>query len=167
MVPQMSDVLAAGELTLRVLTPGDHADVHAIFSDPQTHTIGDGPVRDPEETRLWLERRAVRRDSHGVTWYGVCRSDGTMIGTAGLLIGRTAPYPELGLEIRWPDQGRGFGTTAAAAVVAEGHRAGFGQVWASVRSWNAASLRVLYRIGFRRDRSEGNLIYLMHSTRVA
>ncbi|QOR71909.1 GNAT family N-acetyltransferase [Ruania alkalisoli] len=171
MVPEMAEVLAAGELTLRLLEPADHAELHAIFSDPRTHTIGSGPVRDAEETRQWLDRRRVRRTEHGVAWYAVRRPDGSMIGTAGLLIGRTEPHPEIGFEIRHQDQRRGFGTAAAMAVVAEAYRAGFEQVWATVRPWNVGSLRALDRVGFRPQRVErdehGELICLLHRATVA
>ena len=124
----MADSLSAGSLRLDVFTAGDLAQLHAIFSDPRTHTIGDGPVSDVDQTAAWLKRREQRRREHGVSWYAVRGSTGVMIGTAGLFIGRTGPHPELGFEIRHQEQNRGHGRAAAAAVVGEGHRAGFGEV---------------------------------------
>lgn len=165
-VPRMAQTLRAGELTLRVLSLDDLDDLHDIFSDAATHTIGDGPVKSIEETSDWLHRRDERREQHGVAWYAVRRADGALVGNAGLFIGRTGPHPEIGFEVRHADQGQGYGGAAAAAVVAEAHRAGFPEVWATVREWNAASLRALARIGFEQSRVEadprGALVYLVH-----
>jgi RimJ/RimL family protein N-acetyltransferase len=102
----MAEKLTAGLLDLRVFTVNDVIELHAIFSDPATHTIGDGPVSDIERTREWLQRRDQRRRTHGVAWYGV-RLDGRLIGTAGLFVGRTDPEPEFGFEIGVEQQGRG------------------------------------------------------------
>lgn len=163
----MADELAAGSLRLRAFGSGDLHELHAIFSDPSTHTIGDGPVRDLEVTRQWLGRRDERRAEYGVTWYAVRDAADQMIGNAGLFMGRTNPHPEFGFEIRHADQGHGYGTAAARVVIAEAHRIGFSEVWATVRAWNAASLIVLGRIGFIADRTEqdarGSLIYLRHT----
>lgn len=162
----MAETLRAGELTLRVLSPDDLDDLHDIFSDAATHTIGDGPVMSIQETSDWLQRRDERRRQHGVAWYGIRRADGALVGNAGLFIGRAGPHPELGFEVRHADQGQGYGSSAAAAVVAEAHRAGFPEVWATVREWNASSLHSLAKTGFERHRVEadprGPLVYLVH-----
>ncbi|GAB3460783.1 hypothetical protein GCM10027519_21670 [Kineococcus endophyticus] len=162
----MADSLTAGRLRLDVVSTDDLQEVHAIFSDPQTHTVGDGPVSGIDETREWIERRALRRRELGVTWYAVRTPEGRLVGTAGLFVGRARPHPELGFEVRHGDQGRGYGRAAATAVVQEGHRAGFGEVWATVRAWNAASLRALAVVGFVTQWEEsderGALVFLRH-----
>lgn len=164
---RMDDSLQAGDLSLTVLTMRDATELHALFSDPDTHTIGEGPVTQLSETHAWLRRRAQRRFDHGVTWYGVRDAVGTMIGNAGLFIGRTGAEPEIGFEMRKRSQGLGHGTAVAAAVVAEGHRAGFSRIWATVRPSNLASLRALDKVGFRAVREEadskGSLVYLTHN----
>jgi len=165
----MAEELSTGDLTLHALRVSDAPELHSIFSDPATHTIGAGAVSDIETTRDWLRRRDERRSQHGVTWYGVRSMAGTLIGTAGLFIGRTGMEPEIGFEIRSSDQGRGHGTRAARAVVTEAHRAGWTRVWATVRPSNVASLRALARVGFVADRTEdderGGLVYLHHEGR--
>lgn len=164
----MAEALSAGLLQLRVLTLDDAEDLHVIFSDPATHTIGDGPFSHIQLTREWLVRRQQRRDQHGVTWYGVRLPDDTRIGATGLSFGRTGTDPEFGFEIDHRFQRRGHGTAVAAAVVAEAQQAGFARVWATVRPWNEPSLRALARVGFVRDSVEpdqkGDLIYLFHGT---
>ncbi|PZF09953.1 hypothetical protein DEJ25_13285 [Curtobacterium sp. MCPF17_011] len=71
----MADTLSAGSLHLRVVSLDDAADLHVIFSDPATHTIGDGPFTDVRMTSEWLGRRQQRREQYGGTWYSVRLAD--------------------------------------------------------------------------------------------
>lgn len=164
--PQMADKLATNELRLHVLTFNDEEELHALFADPATHTIGDGPHTNVQQTREWLERRRQSRDELGIAWYSVRFIDGTMIGATGLLFGRTGADPEFGFEIDHRYQGQGHGTAAARAVIDEAHRACFFRIWATVRPWNDRSLRALARVGFTRHHtqpdSKGGLIHLLH-----
>jgi RimJ/RimL family protein N-acetyltransferase len=164
----MANSLLVEGLTLSVLTLDDLAALHRIFSDPDTHAIGNGSVRDVGVTHAWLQRREQRRQETGVTWYGIRDSSGVMIGNVGIFMGRTDPHPELGFEIQKAWQRQGYGRAAARAVVEEAHRAGFDEVWATVRQWNIGSRRALDAIGFTHDRVEcddrGELIYLQHRT---
>lgn len=147
----MADELSAGELTLRALHVSDASELHLIFSDPATHTIGEGPISDISDPRQWLLRRDERRRQYGVTWYGVRNENGTLIGNAGLFIGRTGIEPAIGFEIRSIDQREGYGTHADLGDCSPS---------------NAASLRALTRAGFINDRTEdeerGGLAYLHH-----
>jgi len=144
----------------------DVSELHEIFSDPQAHTIGDGPFRDIAQTEAWIMRRVQTYQDHGLCWYAVReRSTGRLVGNCGIFPGRTgADEPEIGYEIRHDRQGHGYATEAAAAVMAECARAGVGRVWATVRPVNGASLRVLDRIGMTRNHAEedtkGVLLYL-------
>lgn len=159
--------MSVGRLQLRALALNDAEELHRlIFSDPATHTIGDGPFSDIAQTHEWLARRLTRREQHGVTWYAARLPDETLVGITGLSFGRTGTEPEFGFEIRHRSQRQGHGSALAAAVVAEAHRAGFPRVWATVRPRNTPSLRSLDRVGFVRDRMEpddrGGLVYLLH-----
>jgi RimJ/RimL family protein N-acetyltransferase len=144
----------------------DVAELHECFSDPQTHTIGNGPFRDIEQTEAWIERRIATYRDCGLCWYALReRSTGRLVGNCGILLGRTgAAEPEIGYEIRYDSRGRGYAAEAVTAVMAECARAGVGRVWATVRPANAASLRVLDRIGMTLDHTEedtkGALLYL-------
>jgi RimJ/RimL family protein N-acetyltransferase len=164
----MADTLQAARLDLRVFKDSDAKELHEIFSDPATHTIGDGAIADMDFTRDWIRHRHQRHHEYGVAWYSVrLVGAGTMVGNAGLFMGRTEPHPELGFEIRRDYQRLGFGREAASTVLAEAFRAGFEEVWATVRDWNEPSLHALHSLGFERERVEaderGRLVYLSRS----
>ncbi len=78
-------------------------------------------------------------------------SAGDVIGYCGLVFhGNGAPdEPELAYELLREAQGFGYATEAGTAVVAWASEAGYPRLWATVRDWNAASRRVLDKLGFR------------------
>lgn len=93
------------------------------------------------------------------------RTEGDAIGYCGLLTGRASfDEPELAYELLRRAHGHGYATEAAAAVLQAAFATGRRRIWSTVRPWNAASLRVLDKLGFRQDRIEvddrGELIYL-------
>jgi RimJ/RimL family protein N-acetyltransferase len=77
--------------------------------------------------------------------------EGDVIGYCGLVFhGNGSPDdPELAYELLRDAQGHGYATEAAAAVVEWARQAGHRRLWATVRAWNAPSLRVLEKLGFR------------------
>jgi [ribosomal protein S5]-alanine N-acetyltransferase len=87
-----------------------------------------------------------------------------MLGNCGLFIGRTGTEPEIGYEIRRPEQGRGLATEAARAVLDDGLASGIGRVRATIRPHNHASLRVAGKIGMTprhtKPDNRGPLVYL-------
>lgn len=158
--------MAAPRLRLRTFRASDVDDLHEIFSDPETHTIGDGPFLHVDQTRAWVERRAATRSSSGLCWYGLWdRSTGRLIGNCGIFPGRAGTVePEIGYEIRHDSRRLGFATEAVRVVLAEAARIGVRRVWATVRPANMPSLKVLHRAGMTFDRREddvqGALLYL-------
>ncbi len=74
-----------------------------------------------------------------------------VIGYCGLVFhGNGSPdEPELAYELLRAAQGRGYATEAGRAVVTWVSDAGYARLWATVRDWNAASRRVLEKLGFR------------------
>jgi RimJ/RimL family protein N-acetyltransferase len=80
----------------------------------------------------------------------VLKDNGDVIGYCGLVgeAGGTANEPQLAYELVRAAHGRGYATEAAGAVVDWADRSGVGPLWADVWSWNAASRRVLAKLGF-------------------
>jgi RimJ/RimL family protein N-acetyltransferase len=94
------------------------------------------------------------------------RIEGDPIGYVGLLVGRASfDEPELAYELLRRAHGHGYATEAAQAVLDAAFKGGRVRVWSTVRSWNAASLRVLDKLGFRRHHvtadKDGDLIWLV------
>jgi [ribosomal protein S5]-alanine N-acetyltransferase len=74
-----------------------------------------------------------------------------VIGYCGLTIhGNGSPdEPELAYELLRAAHGCGYATEAGRAVVTWAGEAGCRRLWAGVWDWNAASRRVLEKLGFR------------------
>ncbi len=93
--------------------------------------------------------------THGVVPSVVVRKDDdAVLGYCGLVVGRsTIAEPELAFELFAREHRQGYATEAAAAVVHAAGRTGRARLWSTVRTWNAPSLRVLEKLGFRRGHS--------------
>ncbi|UGT44901.1 GNAT family N-acetyltransferase [Nocardia yamanashiensis] len=77
------------------------------------------------------------------------RSTGEFIGYCGLIVGQGSfDEPEIAYELARRAHGFGYATEAARAVVEAAERTGRRRLWATVREWNTASLRVLEKLGF-------------------
>jgi RimJ/RimL family protein N-acetyltransferase len=162
----MSRSLHTARLDLTAVQPEDVGELHEIFSDPLTHTIGQGPFHTIGQTQVWIARRMDCHRDLGLCWYVVRETDTRrLVGNCGIFVGRTGPIePEIGYEIRHDRQGRGYASEAAAAVITECAQAGLARIWATVRPANSASLRVLHHIGMTIDRlthdDKGDLLFL-------
>lgn len=113
----MTPLIMTSRLELRPFRPEDASELHEIFSDPETHTIGGGPLASLAETAAWISRRAEAERQHGLLWYAVRDRDGSrLLGNCGLFAGRTGSAgPEIGYEIRRSRQGRGRGAGGPAS----------------------------------------------------
>jgi RimJ/RimL family protein N-acetyltransferase len=152
----MRPVLTTARLRLRPFRLADAEDLHVLFSDPLTHTIGSGPFTTVSQTEQWIQRRINTRQEHGLCWYALREHDtDALIGNCGMLKGRTSyAEPEIGYLIRKTHQGQGFASEAASAVLDECRAAGIERVWASIRPHNAASRRIAERLGMRVQRTD-------------
>lgn len=93
---------------------------------------------------------------------------GDFIGYCGLIVGRaTVSEPEIAYELFHRVHGLGYATEAAVAVLRAATLTGRRRLWATVRSWNAPSLRVLDKLGFEMDHistdDRGELVWLTRS----
>ena len=82
------------------------------------------------------------------------RNEDDLIGYCGLIIGRsTLEEPEIAYELFRSVHGNGYATEAASAVLDAAIATGRKRLWSTVGAWNAASFRVLEKIGFERHHS--------------
>lgn len=141
-------MIRTDRLLLRHARPGDLADLHAVFSDPGTmrwwstllHTSLD-------ETRTWLDGM-IAGNAAGSDDY-VIERDGRVIGKAGFY-----RMPDIGYILHPDHQGQGLASEALRAVIAHVFaRRPADTLTADVDPANAASIRLLERLGFRQTGS--------------
>jgi len=148
--------LETPRLILRRLTLDDADFVAALYNEPSfLQHIGDRGVRNAEDARRYLRDGPLamyERFGFGL-WQVVLRSDGTAIGTCGLLKRDSLPDTDLGYAYFPAYWGQGFAFEAADATLR--HAAGkFGlpRVIAVVSQGNAGSIRLLEKLGMRFER---------------
>ena len=114
------------------------------------------PSREDVEQRVRRQRDTYH--AHGLALLAARRRvEGDVIGYCGLVVGRTTPEePEIAYELFRYAHGFGYATEAARAVVGAARDTGRARLWATVRAWNAPSLRVLDKLGFHRDHVTGD-----------
>jgi [ribosomal protein S5]-alanine N-acetyltransferase len=78
------------------------------------------------------------------------KSSGDLIGYCGLTENIKVPEgePELAFEFLRRTWGQGYATEASWAVLGWAQASGYRRLWATVSDWNAASRRVLAKLGF-------------------
>ncbi len=106
-----------------------------------------------EEAATRLERFRDLTTELGIGALAICRrAEGDVVGYCALIVGRCSlDEPEIAFELLRRFHGRGYATEAARALVDAAAATGRHRLWATVRPWNAASLRVLDKVGFSRD----------------
>lgn len=161
----MRGVLITERFLLRRFDSCDADDLHAMFADPLTNTIGNGPFTAIDQTRGWIAGRERARAEHGYSWYGIRdRTRRELLGNCGIFAGRTGPRePEIGYMVAAAWRGEGIAHEAAAAVLAEA-LACVPRVWATIRPYNTVSLHIAGKLGFVQRRTEvderGALVFL-------
>lgn len=166
-VDPMPAMLETERLTLRGWRAGD-ADWHTRLVLER----GAGPA-EPGYSLGVVERQHGSRMREGFGLYVIeRRADGDPIGYCGLTVGRASiAEPELAYELFAQMHGLGYATEAARAVVDAAAASGRTLLWSTVRAANVPSLRVLEKLGFRRDRVErddrGELVWNVLDLRCA
>ncbi len=157
----LAPVVETERLTLRVRDERDAAWYRELIGErgEEKLTLEESMVRlarfrDATED-IGLGARAIDR-----------RAEGDTIGYCALVVGRaTVDEPEIAYELLQRFHGHGYATEAAQALVVAAAATGRRRLWSTVRAWNAPSLRVLEKLGFRRDRTvpddAGDIVYLV------
>ena len=120
-----------------------------------------------EESRARLARIRDLTIETGIGALAICRrAEGDTIGYCALIVGRASlDEPEVAYELLRRFHGHGYATEAVRALVGAAAATGRRRLWSTVGAWNAPSLRVLDKVGFRRDHivtdERGEVVYLV------
>lgn len=151
-------VVTASERTiLRELedTRQDAAFILELVREPSwLRFIGDRGVTDLQGARAYLRRAILASyERHGFGLWGIRLRGGEMAGICGILKRDWLPDPDLGFALLERHAGRGLATEASAAAIEHARdELGLRRLAAITDPENAASARVLEKLGFRFER---------------
>lgn len=139
--------IVTNRLILRSARPDDLEAMHAVLSDPRaTRWWSTPPHETLEQTRVWLENMIANGPDHPDF---VIELDGRVIGKAGFYV-----MPDVGYILHPDVWGRGLAAEAAGAAIDHVFRTrDVETLSADVDPENAASIRLLERLGFVRTGS--------------
>jgi RimJ/RimL family protein N-acetyltransferase len=147
-------VLATARLRLRPLVAADAAALHPMLADAELMTYSaDGPLGTVDDVRVYLAEEAepgnqrtwaITRtgDDRAIGWVSGSEADGD--GAGGVT--------EIGFILAREAWGRGIASEAVSAVIDRLFAEGRKRVFADADSENTASILLLERLGFRRER---------------
>lgn len=151
-------VIETERLQLAHLQPADASFIVELLNDPDwLRYIGDRGVRSEADALAYIANgpgAMIARHGHGL--YRVDRrSDGRALGICGLLKRDSLPDIDLGYAFLPAYRGQGYALEAAQACLQEARdRLRVPRVLAITTPANAASARVLLRLGMRLDRQQ-------------
>ncbi|WP_017612031.1 GNAT family N-acetyltransferase [Nocardiopsis salina] len=148
--------LETPRLLLRRWRADDAGPMAAVNADPEVmRWIGDGSVRDEQQTRRGIEAMEQEWDTQGFGLFAVeIRSTGELAGFTGLSVPHFMPEVLPAVEIGWrlgrSHWGQGLATEAAAAAVRFGFEGcGPDRIVSIVQPGNGASERIIAKLGMR------------------
>lgn len=127
---------------------------HAICSDPRVmEYVGDGQVWSRERTGQFIQSAIATLREHGYCqWAMIHKADGKLIGYCGFV--KTDTDPEIGWRLAPEYWGQGLATEAARDILHHGFETlRIDRVTATVQSANAASIRIIEKLGMRLEES--------------
>ncbi len=144
-----ASVLRTARLEMRPLSPEDARHfAEQLGTDPGAIAML-SHMPEPltvEAAREWIELRT----GPGGHVFAIRRADGTFVGTTGFG-GPRDGVPGFGYWVGAAYRGQGFATEAGEAIVAHARRLGVRRMVAETFPGNAASERVLAKLGFRAE----------------
>jgi len=148
-------ILETPRLVLREFTHEDDAFVLRLLNEPSwLRFIGDRGVRTLPDARRYLDdgpRRSYARNGFGL-WCVVPKGGDAPVGMCGLIRRDTLPDVDVGFAFLPEAWGRGYARESAAAVLDHARDVlGLRRVLAITDPENAASIRVLERVGMLRE----------------
>lgn len=150
-------VLETERLRLRHLDPESDAEfiMRLANEPPFLHYIGDKGLRTPADARRYIaDGPAKSYETNGYGLYKVeLKSDATPVGMCGLVKRDTLPDADVGFAFLEKHWGQGYAYESAAAVMRYAKETlGIKRVLAITTPDNAASGKLLNKIGLRFDR---------------
>ena len=153
--------LETERLSLRRFVFDDAPSIVALLNQPSfLENIGDRGVRNVDDAYRYLrEGPMAMYDKHGFgLWRASRRTDDVFVGMCGLLKRDILPDVDVGYAFLPEHWGQGYAFEAANATVGLGARKfGLKRIIGVVSDHNAASIRVLEKVGMRFER-----MYPMH-----
>jgi ribosomal-protein-alanine N-acetyltransferase len=154
--PVTQTVIETSRLRLRRMSEADAAFIHRLVNDPSfIRNIGDKGVRTLEDARRYIRdgpRASYARHGFGLNLVEL-KTTGAPAGMCGLLKRDVLEHPDIGYAFVPEYWGAGYAGEAAEAVRAWARRdLGVRRVLAIVSPDNAASIRLLEKIGFSFER---------------
>ena len=151
--------ISTPRLVLRRWREDDVAPMSAINADPEVmRWIGDGSVRDEQQTKAGIEAWERGWDRHGFGLFALeLRAGGELIGFAGLkaveFLTEVMPAVEIGWRLGREFWRRGLATEAARAALRFGLiDRGLEQIISIAQVGNDASERIMAKLGMRLER---------------
>jgi len=147
-------VLSTERLRLRPFVARDAADVRRLAGAREIADTTRSIPHPYEEgmAEAWIATHPSQHEEDRALTLAIERRGGGLIGAAGLRFERQDRGAELGYWIAVDEWGRGFGTEAARAVVDFGFESlGLHRIWASHFERNAASGRIMEKLGMTRE----------------
>ncbi|NGY05696.1 GNAT family N-acetyltransferase [Solimonas terrae] len=148
-------IIRSARLHLREAADGDADFIIALLNEPGfIRYIGDRRVRTPEDARGYIGKLRDHYWRHGYGLYVVVLDDSAApIGICGLLRREALDAPDIGFAFLHGYEGQGYAFEAAAAVLADARaRLRITRVLALTMPDNERSMRLLRRLGLKRDR---------------
>ncbi|MSO70443.1 MAG: GNAT family N-acetyltransferase [Alphaproteobacteria bacterium] len=146
------DSLETLRLILRPLEPVDTVSIAPLMADPAvaTRTARIPYPSTPADAERWVASVIAEGKSGGVLTRAIQRrADGALLGVSGLIIERAKRQAELVYWLGRPYWGHGFATEAVARLIRFGfEERALERITAGAFTDNAASIRVLHKLGF-------------------
>jgi len=147
---------ASERVYLRNFNSSDFNAVHMYAADPQVVRYFSWGPNTPEETLSFINSAAISAERQPRQRYDlaiILRSDETLIGGCGLYIQADRCFEaEIGYCLQRQYWGAGFGTEVAALLVYFAfNKLKLHRVFATCDPKNAASIRVLEKVGLKRE----------------
>lgn len=144
-------------LTLRPVQPADVGTLHRHWTHPAVrHYLWDDVVISADDIQAIVRTSIALFEQHGFgLWALRLNSDAALIGCGGYWYFRDPPELELVLSLDEAHWGRGLAAEACRALLTYGFDGlGMDVVQASTDPPNAASVRLMERLGMQKQRRE-------------